>query len=115
MEVHHGSFRELCARWPLNRDTFVAVVGRGHKVDATALAAVIRESVGYVGMMGSRRKVALLRHEFVESGLATEEQFSRVHAPIGLDIGAQTVEEIAASIVAELVAVRRGKRPQRGG
>ena len=110
VEVCRGRFAELASRRPLNRDTYVAVVGRGHKVDADALAAVIDQPVGYVGMMGSRRKIALMRRDFLESKLATAEQFDRVHAPIGLDIGAETVEEIAASIVAELVAVRRGRR-----
>jgi xanthine dehydrogenase accessory factor len=58
-------------------------------------------------MIGSRRKVALIRRNFIESGIATEEQFDRVFTPIGLDIGAVTVPEIAASITAELIAVRR--------
>jgi xanthine dehydrogenase accessory factor len=58
-------------------------------------------------MIGSKRKVALIRENFIESGLATEEEFDRVFAPIGLDIGAVTVPEIAASITAELVALRR--------
>lgn len=110
IDVRLGRFRDVSAQFPLCRDTYVAIVGRGHKVDGDALAAVIGTPVGYVGMMGSRRKVALLRREMVESGAATEEQFARVHAPIGLDIGAQTVEEIAVSIVAEMIAVRRGKR-----
>lgn len=114
VKVCRGRFAELLGQWPLNRDTYVAIVGRGHKVDGEALAAVIKSDAGYVGMMGSRRKVALIRNEFLESGLATAGQFECVHAPIGLDLGAQTVEEIAASIVAELVAVRRGKRPPRG-
>jgi len=60
-------------------------------------------------MIGSKRKVALIRKNFIESGLATEEEFDRIHAPIGLDIGAVTVPEIAASITAELIAVRRNK------
>ena len=58
-------------------------------------------------MIGSRRKVELMRKEFVESGRATAAEFDRVYAPIGLDIGAVTVPEIAASIVAQLIAVRR--------
>jgi xanthine dehydrogenase accessory factor len=58
-------------------------------------------------MIGSRRKVKLIRRNFIESGVATAEQFDRVFTPIGLDIGAVTVPEIAASITAELIAVRR--------
>jgi xanthine dehydrogenase accessory factor len=58
-------------------------------------------------MIGSQRKVALVRKSFLESGLATEDEFDRVHAPIGLRIAAETVPEIAVSIVAQLIAVRR--------
>jgi xanthine dehydrogenase accessory factor len=105
--VRCGDIADELARLPINRDTYIALVGRGHLLDAKALAACIDKSAAYIGMMGSRRKVALLRKEFIESGRATEEQWNRVHAPIGLDIGAQTVPEIAASIVAQLIAVWR--------
>lgn len=88
-------------------DTYVVVVTRGHKLDAETLEACIHASVAYVGMIGSKRKVALLRENFIGGKLATEEEFDRVFSPIGLDIGAVTVPEIAASITAELIAVRR--------
>ena len=92
---------------PIDRDTYIVLVSRGHQHDADALAACIRKPAAYIGMIGSRRKVALIREAFITSGRASAEEFDRVHAPIGLDIGAATVPEIAASIVAELVAVRR--------
>ena len=64
-------------------------------------------------MIGSRRKVALMRQDFVRSGRATAEELGRVYAPIGLDVGAVTVPEIATSIVAQLIAVRRkGSAPR---
>jgi xanthine dehydrogenase accessory factor len=88
-------------------DTYIVIVTRGHKLDAGTLEACIHAPVAYIGMIGSRRKVSLLRENFIQSGLATEEEFDRVFAPIGLDIGAVTVPEIAASITAELIAVRR--------
>jgi len=104
--------REL-AEFPIRGDTYVVLVTRGHAHDQRALAACIRRPAAYIGMIGSRRKVALMRRDLVESGAATEEEFSRVYAPIGLDIGAQTVPEIAASIVAQLIAVRRkGSAPR---
>jgi xanthine dehydrogenase accessory factor len=93
----------------VTEDTYIAIVGRGHLVDAKALAACIHRAAAYIGMMGSRRKIALLRKEFIDSGKATRAEFDRVWAPIGLDIGAQTVPEIAVSIVAQLIAVRRGQ------
>ena len=88
-------------------DTYVVIVTRGHKLDAEVLNACIRSRAAYIGMIGSKRKVALMRKHFTESGLATEEEFDRIFTPIGLDIGAVTVPEIAASITAELIAVRR--------
>ena len=83
------------------------VVTRGHKHDAEALEACIHRPAAYIGMIGSKRKVALMRKDFIETGLATEAEFNRVFAPIGLDIGAVTVPEIAASVTAQLIAVRR--------
>jgi len=88
-------------------DTYVVLVTRGHKLDAETLEACIHAPVAYVGMIGSKRKVALIRKNFIDSGIATAEQFDRVFTPIGLDIGAVTVPEIAASITAELISVRR--------
>jgi xanthine dehydrogenase accessory factor len=106
-----GEISQQVAALPIGEDTYVVIVTRGHKQDAAALAACIHSPAAYVGMIGSRRKVALLREHFMQSGLATEEEFSRVFAPIGLDIGAVTVPEIATSIAAELIAVRRKGRP----
>lgn len=94
-------------RFPLAGDTYVAIVTRGHQQDQQCLAACIARPAGYIGMIGSKRKVALLRQSLVESGAATPEQFVRVCAPIGLDIGAQSVPEIAVSIVAQLISLRR--------
>ena len=91
----------------VGNDTYVVLVTRGHKLDAETLEACINAPVAYVGMIGSKRKVALIRKNFTESGIATAEQFDRVFTPIGMDIGAVTVPEIAASITAELIAVRR--------
>jgi len=105
--VRCGDVAEQLRQFPLNADTYVALVSRGHRVDARALGECVKSGAAYVGMMGSRRKVALVRKMFLEQGLATPEEFDRVHAPIGLDIGADTVPEIATSIVAQLVSVRR--------
>ena len=101
---------EELAAADLGRDSYVVIVTRGHRHDAEALAACIHSPAAYVGMIGSSRKVGLMREDFVESGRATEEEFDRVFARIGMDIGAVTVPEIATSILAELVAVRRKGR-----
>lgn len=102
-----GSIRDEVAKFPKDKDSYIVFVTKGHKPDAEALEASIRTSPAYIGMIGSKRKVALLRKDFLEKGIATKEQFDRVFAPIGLDIGAVTVEEIATSIMAQIVAVRR--------
>lgn len=102
-----GDIRKEVEAFPVERDTHIVVVTRGHKYDAEALEACIHAPAAYIGMIGSKRKVGLMHKDFVESGLATEEEFGRVFAPVGLDIGAVTVPEIAASIVAQLIAVRR--------
>jgi xanthine dehydrogenase accessory factor len=102
-----GDIAREVAAFPMARDTYVAIVTRGHQRDAEALQACLRAPVAYVGMIGSRRKVALMRKDFIESGRATAEEFDRVFAPIGLPIGAVTVPEIAVSVAAQLIAIRR--------
>jgi xanthine dehydrogenase accessory factor len=103
-----GRLADEQATLPLDADTYVVIVTRGHQHDAEALAACIHAPVAYLGMIGSRRKVALVRQSFLEDGLATAAELDRVFAPIGLPIGAVSVPEIAVSIAAQLIAVRRG-------
>jgi xanthine dehydrogenase accessory factor len=97
-------------------DTYVVIVTRGHRHDGEALRACIASDAAYLGMIGSRNKVALMRDRFIEQGWATAEQWDRVHTPIGLEIHSQTVEEIAVSIAAQLVlergrAARKSTKP----
>lgn len=101
------SLRVALDRFPFAPDTHVAVMTRGHLLDAEAIAACLGRPAAYLGMIGSRRKVTLLRDRLLATGQTTPEQWRRVHTPIGLDLGALTAPEIAASIVAELIAVRR--------
>jgi xanthine dehydrogenase accessory factor len=106
-ETRCGPIAEELAAFPVAADTYVVIVTRDHAHDADALEACLGRGAAYVGMIGSRRKVALLRQDFIQSGRANAEDLDGVYAPIGLDIGAVTVPEIAASIVAQLIAVRR--------
>lgn len=91
---------------PKTEDTYVVIVTRGHRHDADALKACIKSDAAYIGMIGSARKIALMRKNFLENGWASPSEFDRVHAPIGLEIDSRTVQEIAVSIAAELVLVR---------
>jgi xanthine dehydrogenase accessory factor len=102
-----GDIAKELSALPLGGDAYVVVVTRGHQHDQAALAACIRKPAAYIGMIGSKRKVAMIRKSLFDSGLASEEELGRLHAPIGLAIGAQTVPEIAVSIVAELISVLR--------
>jgi xanthine dehydrogenase accessory factor len=103
-----GDIPALVRDFPVDADTFVVLVTQGHLADGRALAQCLRRPAAYVGMIGSRRKITLMRQHFLTSGIATAEEFDRIHAPIGLDIGAETAPEIATSILAQLIAVRRG-------
>ncbi len=91
----------------LDQHSYVVIVTRGHLHDKEVLAQVLRAPSAYVGMIGSRRKKALIYRALMDEGF-TQAELERVHAPIGLDIGADTPAEIAVSIVAELIAVRAG-------
>jgi xanthine dehydrogenase accessory factor len=86
---------------------YVLIVTRGHNHDEEALYHLATTPAGYVGMIGSKRKVRLILEELREKGVP-EPALARVHAPVGLTIGSQTVPEIAVSIVAELIAHRNG-------
>jgi xanthine dehydrogenase accessory factor len=94
----------------------VVVLTHDHKFDIPAVTAALGTGVGYLGAMGSRRTTDDRRRRLVESGV-TEAALDRLHAPIGLDIGARTPEETAVSICAEIVATRTGRpaQPLRSG
>lgn len=92
----------------INEDTYVVIVTRGHRNDARCLRECIGSSAKYIGMIGSKRKIVVIYEELLREGLATREQLLRVHAPLGLTLGDVDVGEIAVSIMAELIAVRRG-------
>ncbi len=88
--------------------TYIIVVTRGHLKDEEVLGSVIRSNAAYIGMIGSRKKNATVFQHLEEQGISARE-LKKVHAPIGMGIGAQTPEEIAVSIIAEIIQVRRKK------
>jgi xanthine dehydrogenase accessory factor len=105
-----GDIAETISTIPMDANSYVVIVTRGHRHDHRALAAVLGSPARYIGMIGSRRKVDVVLNELRQAG-ARFEQLARVKAPIGEPIGAVTTEEIALSIAAELVRVRRQERP----
>jgi len=100
------SYDEAFEKLKPNGSSYLVIVTRGHKEDMRVLAWAVRTQARYVGMIGSKRKV-LSVYEALEKEGYRREEFERVYAPMGLEIGALSPEEIALSIVAELVAVRR--------
>src|SRR5207253_4935069 len=85
--------------------TYCIIVTRGHAHDEEALYHLAPTAAGYVGMIGSRRKIKLICEDLRARGISAE-ALAKVHAPLGFDIGSQTVPEIAVSIVAQLIACR---------
>jgi xanthine dehydrogenase accessory factor len=90
---------------PLDENSFIVLVTRGHAHDKNLLGEALATRAGYIGMIGSRRKRDAVYQDLEKEGFAPE-AFQRVHSPIGLSIAAETPEEIAVSIAAELIAVR---------
>lgn len=105
-----GPINETLAALELTPHTYALIVTRGHGHDQEALYHLAPTPAAYVGLIGSRRKIRLIFENLREAGIA-EADLARVTAPVGLDIGSQTVAEIAISIVAELIA-RRNLSPR---
>ena len=107
-------YHDLPATLGIDADTYVVVATRGHQHDAIVVDQVARLDTRYLGMLGSRRKVALT-WKLLEGQGIPRTRLDQIHAPVGLSIGADTPEEIAISVVAELVATRRSGSRRRGG
>ena len=105
-EVLAEDFDQAMARFIPNESSYIVIVTRGHRDDMRVLRWAVQTRAKYVGMIGSKRKTIAIFRELTQEGLSPG-LFERVQAPIGLDIGAVTPEEIAVAITAELIAVRR--------
>ena len=106
-------FVQALQRVPGGAETYFVVVTRAHAYDVACLDQILRKPAAYVGMMGSRGRSGLVRRQLLEAGLDAA-RVEALHAPIGLPIGAQTAEEIALSILAEIVQIKNA-RPQTEG
>ncbi len=102
-----GPFADALAGYPVDGRTYIIIVTRGHRQDMVCLRRLLGRGAAYLGMIGSRRRVAAILKSLREEGV-DEAALSEVHSPIGLDIGAETPAEIAVAILAEVVLVRRG-------
>jgi xanthine dehydrogenase accessory factor len=102
----YTSFEDAFEKLSPNESTFLVIVTRGHKDDMRVLRWAVGTKARYIGMIGSKRKVLSVYQALEKEGIPAQ-QLESVHAPVGLEIGAKTPEEIAVSIAAELIAVRR--------
>lgn len=99
------SFDHCLPKLTVDEDTYLVIVTRGHLHDKTVLAQALRTKAGYIGMIGSRTKRDKIYHALLNEGFSKQD-ISRVYSPIGIMIGAETPEELAVSIVGELIKVR---------
>jgi len=106
-QVICADFRDFLKNFKAGEETFIIIVTRGHMHDLECLREVINQPAAYIGMIGSRRKIKMIMSQLEKEGVSRE-RLSEVYSPIGLDIGAETPEEIALSIMAEIVGVWRG-------
>ncbi|MDF1596772.1 MAG: XdhC/CoxI family protein [Acidimicrobiia bacterium] len=102
----HGRVEAALAAHPVSEDSSIVVVTRSTDLDAAVLPQVLETPAGYIGVMGSRTRWRATRDRLISGGVAPEE-LERVHSPIGLDVNAETLEEIAVSIMSEVIMINR--------
>lgn len=105
-DIFADDFERVTAQLAPSESSFIVIVTRGHRDDMRLLRWAVDTPASYIGMIGSKRKVISIYRELENEGVQPK-CFERVHAPVGLDIGAVTPEEIAVAVVAEMIAVRR--------
>jgi xanthine dehydrogenase accessory factor len=99
-----GPVAEALDAEPVYENTSIVVVTRSHDLDVEIVPQLLATPARYIGVMGSKRRWSATRDRLIESGVAADE-IDRIHVPIGIDIGAETVEEIAVSIMSEIIGV----------
>src|SRR6202142_341144 len=105
-EVHAEEYEEVYPKLPITESTFIVIVTRGHRDDMRVVRWAVTTPARYISMIGSKRKVISVIKELEKDGLSSE-SFDRIYAPMGLEIGAISPEEIAISVAAERIAMRR--------
>lgn len=111
-EILVGDMAATLKGLPITPSTYIVLITRGHKYDEPCLREIIHSPAKYIGMIGSKRRTKACFQRFREEEKIAEEIIQRVYAPIGLDINSEIPEEIALSILAEIIKVRRGGKAQ---
>lgn len=91
---------------PFDKNTFIVIATYSHQIDRDILASCVKKEWAYLGMIGSKRKVLMTKKMFTDSTIGSEEELDKIKMPIGIDINAETPEEIAISILAELIKIK---------
>ena len=107
-EVLVGDMAQMLKEMTITPSCYIILITRGHKYDEPCLRQILHSKAKYIGMIGSRRRIKACFQRFRDEEKIAEEVIERVYAPIGLDIATETPAEIALSILAEVVKVRRG-------
>lgn len=103
-------FAETLRHWPIDEDTYLVLVTRGHSHDVESLLEIIDSPARYIGMIGSKRRIKAVFELLEKEKGIDPARFDRIYAPIGLDIGAESPTEIAIAVMAEIINVYRGGR-----
>lgn len=111
-ELHAGDMAAELHNLEITPQTYIVLVTRAHTTDAPVLREIIDKPAAYIGMLGSKRRVLTVFEMLKQEGIA-EEAFQRVHAPIGIPIGAETPQEIAVSIMAQVIQEKRSRNVDR--
>jgi xanthine dehydrogenase accessory factor len=109
-EIHAAEYEELFPKLEINESSYLVIVTRGHRDDMRILRWAIDTRARYIGMIGSKRKTLNVIKELEKEGFSRD-RFDRIHSPMGLEIAAVTPEEIAVSVVAEMISIRRNAHP----
>ncbi|HEU4786506.1 MAG TPA: XdhC family protein [Gemmatimonadaceae bacterium] len=108
-DIRIGMPSEIVAGCELNRRTAVVLLAHDYKYELPVLRHVLRQNVGYIGLLGSRKRGTAIRQMLSEEGF-TSDELARIHTPIGLELGGKGSAEVALAVLAEIVAVNNGKR-----
>jgi len=105
----HVDYKKALPTLPFDENTFVVILTYEHEIDRDILSYCIKKPHAYLGMIGSQRKIEMTKKMFLDAGIATKKQLEKVNMPIGKNILAETPDEIAVSILAELIEVKNSR------
>ncbi|MDT8410943.1 MAG: XdhC/CoxI family protein [Vicingaceae bacterium] len=104
----HADYKKLLPTLPFNNNTYIVILTYEHEIDRDILSYCIKQPHAYIGMIGSQRKIEMTKKIFLDASICNQEKLNTINMPIGINIAAETPEEIAISILAKLIEVKNG-------